>query len=171
MSNEIDWSKAPEGATHYIPETEYLNAAWYKIADSRWVIWMVGKGYGWNYTMGLPSNAIARPVDWDGTGLPPVGTKCEYHSEQDGWIPCEVVAHRCNAGVVLDIHYCAELVVPKDFRPIRTTEQSAADKREKDVAEMQSHFKFNVGQRETLRAICFALHDAGYRKTEQEQDK
>lgn len=33
MTNEIDWTKAPEGATHYTKETNVTSACWVKLKD------------------------------------------------------------------------------------------------------------------------------------------
>ncbi|NPW01857.1 hypothetical protein [Pseudomonas aeruginosa] len=97
---------------------------------------------------------------WDGQGLPPVGTNCEYRSN-DGWLQCEVVAHRNNAAVVLNHHYEADFVPPQDFRPIRSPEQIAAEEREKAIEEM-------CFAEETLTVRqAKALYDAGYRRQEE----
>ncbi|MFT2180803.1 hypothetical protein [Pseudomonas aeruginosa] len=102
---------------------------------------------------------VERPVTWNGQGLPPVGTNCEYRSN-DGWLQCEVVAHRNNAAVVLNHHYEADFVPPQDLRPIRTPEQIAADAREKAIEEM-------CFAEETLTVKqAKALFDAGYRRQE-----
>ncbi|HHX6267734.1 TPA: hypothetical protein ACVGI0_006077 [Pseudomonas aeruginosa] len=103
---------------------------------------------------------VERPVTWNGQGLPPVGTNCEYRSN-DGWLQCEVVAHRNNAAVVLNHHYEADFVPPQDLRPIRTPEQIAAEERAKAIEEM-------CFAEETLTVKqAKALFDAGYRRQEE----
>lgn len=37
--------------------------------------------------------AASQQVEWNGEGLPPVGCECEYQSESDGWVECEVLMY------------------------------------------------------------------------------
>lgn len=111
----------------------------------------------------------ARPQEaWDGQGLPPVGTVCEWH-ESDGWAYTEskVVAYTDDGlfvcmqkqgrrPEVLRIDNC-------DFRPIRTPEQIAAEEREKAVGDMAMSIQGVPYQYPTL----YALFDAGYRRQEE----
>lgn len=67
---KIDWSKAPEGATHYFPETDQLYAAWYKKVDSGWMIWVVDVSNKWEHSVRLSlPNAIARPAEFNDVPL------------------------------------------------------------------------------------------------------
>ena len=36
MSNEINWSLAPEGATHHGADTDYFHESWYKFENGSW---------------------------------------------------------------------------------------------------------------------------------------
>lgn len=105
---------------------------------------------------------------WDGTGLPPVGTVCEaaipHTSGPDNersfiWIEGRVIAHHEVKGKTYtwfaedDGFYPPNVL---EFRPIRTPEQIAAEKREKAIDEMKV----------IVRGALQALYDAGYRKTE-----
>ena len=65
----IDWSKAPEGATHWGPDTDKWIAGWYKIDEGPCFFWMSGNGwvleYGGNKLDGRIAELIARPSpDW-----------------------------------------------------------------------------------------------------------
>jgi len=182
MGIEVDWSKAPEGATHYVPETMYYRAAWYKKVGDDWMYFIPGEVNGWSLAWKLSSNAIARPVDWDGTGLPPVGIVCEHKGfTKDGppWFNVLVLAH-----AKVDDRYVAVFQRVDDemhisfseavlFRPIRTPEQIAAEKREREINDLVEtivcHYEYPKGA-ESYIGLARALHNAGYRKTEQEKD-
>lgn len=59
-----DWSQAPEGATHWSPETEEEFAAWYKKEGGRWMEWVSPHGSEWGYTdTVLNPVLIPRPSD------------------------------------------------------------------------------------------------------------
>lgn len=113
----------------------------------------------------LASTATA---EWNGEGLPPVGTVCEYHSKDNEWMVCEVVAHRNNAAVVLDAHDQAELVTRQDFRPIRTQEQITAQEREQVLDDIYRIIR-TVDRPGNKADMAEALYDAGYRKQEQSE--
>lgn len=162
----IDWSKAPEGATHYHIGDD-INP-WRKIKDTvayehyrgKWfMVNSFNKGCMPDYYVPIPQKS------WDGQGLPPVGTVCEWH-ESDGWAYTEskVVAYTDDGlfvcmqkpgrrPEVLRIDNC-------EFRPIRTPEQIAAEEREKAVGDMAMSIQGVPYQYPTL----YALYDAGYRK-------
>ena len=87
MNEVIDWSKAPKDATH-AAQPQGGSICWYKVVD--------GGGYFFSYSSGnygfdfwdtgdgdrpLHEPLIPRPAKaWNGTGLPPVGTVCEWLS-------------------------------------------------------------------------------------------
>lgn len=174
MKIEVDWSKAPEGTTHYGPETSLYLEAWYKEVGGSWMCWLVDGGHGWYYTDSLPSNAIARPVEWDGTGLPPVGTKCEVKLlYADLWHECTVVAHFEGRAVVVLGNHESACIYAEQLRPIRTPEQIAAEKREREINDLVevivTHYEYPKGA-ESYIGLARALHNAGYRKTEQEKN-
>ncbi|MFU3925856.1 hypothetical protein ACM7G2_28660 [Pseudomonas aeruginosa] len=158
----IDWSKAPEGCigafARIISKTAFF------VFSKRPSDYSSREGYegegedGPYHVFSEYWEWIDKP--WDGQGLPPVGTNCEYRSN-DGWLQCEVVAHRNNAAVVLNHHYEADFVPPQDLRPLRTPEQIAADEREKAVGDMAMSIQGVPYQYPTL----YALYDAGWRLT------
>ncbi len=158
----IDWSKAPEGCigafARIISKTAFF------VFSKRPSDYSSREGYegegedGPYHVFSEYWEWIDKP--WDGQGLPPVGTNCEYRSN-DGWLQCEVVAHRNNAAVVLNHHYEADFVPPQDLRPLRTPEQITAEEREKAIEEM-------CFAEETLTVKqAKALFDAGYRRQEE----
>lgn len=65
-----DWSKAPEGATHWVPETDIHCAAWYREKDGEWEFWLHPDDCSWD-AAGLVSDRIMIPrpdPDWIPTG-------------------------------------------------------------------------------------------------------
>ena len=116
----------------------------------------------------------AEPVEWDGTGLPPVGTMVEVHYSDQTPYEALVVAEHLGE-VVLWIGNGARTNYwrcdPAWLRPILTPEQRAAKERDEAVAAMLA----DAGVTESAWADdpeatvwAQALYDAGYRKTEGE---
>lgn len=184
----IDWSKAPEGATHY-GATSYFNGspdwceAFYKSIGGRWLIcfpasddWHgdASKNRDWDERF---ATLIARPAVWTGEGLPPVGTVCEV-DYCESWQRCEVIAHfrqRCGmvAAFTVDLVDGAKSLDAfgsDEFRPIRTPEQIEAEERQIAVSEMfdDAQVDFSAGDlmspQEYVRCALAALYDKGYRK-------
>lgn len=118
---EPDWSKAPEGATHWAPETDEDFAAWYKCETGFWFFALDSEGI-WrpHNDVGLPSALIKRPTDnqqltvpvvnqefttekvvsskmetttWSGTGLPPVGICEALWNSPDEYYKVKVITH------------------------------------------------------------------------------
>lgn len=87
----IDWTKAPEGATHYQPESRDFHAAWFRLQGGKArEMWVVIPGGALEHIIDPTAfdesmqNLIARPAEpatWNGKGLPPVGTVCELQQE------------------------------------------------------------------------------------------
>ena len=141
----IDWSKAPEGATHCTDK---------KSPNSNPVFWQVKRGVAekaWatddeynvihsrSYTYSetgcagfFEDDAVPRPVAvWSGAGLPPVGTICEWHPNVHGWKEVTILGrdgdctwYRLKGEEASQT--CRHMTF---FRPIRTAEQIAADER------------------------------------------
>lgn len=102
--------------------------------------------------------------EWDGSGLPPDGTVCEYHcAERDEWRECEIVAYYFANVVAVDLldssAVCLRIGL---FRSIKTPKQIAKEKRENVIADMYE----TVMMGDSIRYGVEALYDAGYRKTE-----
>ena len=163
----IDWSKAPEGATHKDPDTD----CFYKIVKD---VWHLIYGDGESFVSASiyngetkPSDLIERPNKqeaWGGEGLPPVGTVCDMHIDDFGWITGTVVVHIDLDEPTAVAHNGEEVFHgnASDFRPIKTSDQVAAEEREKaisDMMEVTSDGISCIGQDDAL-----ALYKAGYRK-------
>ena len=171
--NEIDWGKAPEGATHY----NHTCFDWYKVGSHEPSFW---NGRAWapaRFWDDRKHDCIQRPTTplWSGEGLPPVGVDCEFRHKgtRGGWIKCHVVGY--HLGHLYG--YCPEhewfmrkhdgvchlrLDDSVKFRTIRTPEQIAADEREAAIDEMLAATPA-PGSDISLR-VCEQLYDAGYRK-------
>lgn len=108
----------------------------------------------------------AEPAQWNGEGLPPVGTVCEYYADEDTWRRCEIVAYKDGMAVVWVNHAHIWSCSGAGLRPLRTPEQIAAEEREKAIAEMVEAVQFfgNIPAASVF-AFCGILHDAGYQKT------
>ncbi len=164
--SEIDWSKAPEGATHYCPG----NRLFYKFdgagrgqCTSRGARWASCGDRG-DYEPGELTPRPSSPA-WNGEGLPPVGTSIEWFSPIYGWIGGRVVGHDGSATVV--VHNDGYTGCwPHEIRPIRTPEQIAAEEREKAVQEMLNRFAIYDIPRVPWENLFQQIYDAGYRKVE-----
>lgn len=167
--SEIDWSKAPEGATH-ARDCGWGNPDWYKIVDG--VLMVHSSNDGWDESgysdMGEVPNLQTRPAKaWTGTGLPPVGAVCEIQHESLGWTRCEIVAHKVmdSTGVTMAIAWIDANTLDQSqgirFRPIRTQAQIEAEKRERAIDEMYAIVREGIYDK---YALCSELYDAGYRK-------
>lgn len=130
--SKVDWSLAPEGATHYRNYTGMYN--WYK-KDSG-VFYFFHEDDEWRAStirIELP-DLIERPVkSWSGEkdGLPPVGTVCECQVKaQANWVRCEIVAHKDRYAIGYVDENTVMLSAGIRFRAIKTPEQLAAEERE-----------------------------------------
>ncbi|MHC9118272.1 hypothetical protein ACYTSF_28710 [Pseudomonas aeruginosa] len=185
----IDWNTAPEGANKAgFIRHEYLQ--FYRIPG------MFGDYDYWDEIMGTwcgsdfptcANHLFDRPekVEWDGQGLPPVGTVCEFaggtYSPEDPFDNdlregdrVTIIAHFKDGDLDLAAFTfnpqvrnpdrgaaCVEQGAYGCFRPIRTPEQIAAEEREKAIEEM-------CFAEETLTVKqAKALYEAGYRRQEE----
>ena len=168
MESKIDWSKAPEDATHYQAATHGVFECWLKPGHS---VRVSRREQDWRedgYADDLiATSAIKRP--WSGEGLPPVGVVCEYRCANSQWRQVKVIAHmiemqKDNPCAVSQLGDTGPLCIggASSFRPIRTPEQIAADEREAAIDEMLASTPA-PGSDISLR-VCEKLYDAGYRK-------
>lgn len=143
--SKVDWSLAPEGATH----KDFTECGlWYKFDIEKNTVsyWNSNRCGYWSMS-GTPaqyedgSMEHMEPKPWSGPedGLPPVGVECEVdHGNGKHWDKVTILAHHGEKAIYLDpirgIHYIWGLL--KDFRTIRTEEQLAAEQRETAIADM-----------------------------------
>ncbi|MCS3423388.1 hypothetical protein M2403_001989 [Rahnella sp. BIGb0603] len=71
---------------------------------------------------------ITEPV-WDGKGLPPVGSVCEFQAALGNWAAIRITAHGEDSMLMKQIGKDNEQYISKDnnFRPIRSPEDVARD--------------------------------------------
>ena len=158
MSNKIDWSKAPEGATH----NDNSNITPWLHKDSLidvWSFYLSGKWIKFTDDLGnYPSDIYFKnlvekpqPKSWNGEGLPPVGTKVQT-----------------SIGIMTILFVGERLVVTKDnkgfensfskkhalhsFKPLRTNEQKAIDDISKEI---QTYKKMGEGVSNLLATDIF----------------
>lgn len=169
--NEIDWSKAPEGTTHYVVGS--INPFEKRVGDD----WFYYVGGTWSRVYGKGDDRIAssslavvlRPAtpSWSGEGLPPVGIDIEVLHELYGWIGARVVGQDGEAAIVRTNDGYAG-VFQHQIRPIRTPEQIAADERDKAAHELfrsawpETHSWGDLSPH--WQEAFYRLADAGYRK-------
>ncbi|HGN1450916.1 TPA: hypothetical protein ACKRP6_005227 [Pseudomonas aeruginosa] len=162
----IDWSKAPEGTTHY-HIAEDINP-WRKIEGTVAYEHYSGKWLRVNsFNEGcMPGYYVPIPQEtWDGQGLPPVGLMVEWKAGLDhDWQRVTVLAY-ANSDAWFQPEDGPSFIVgnPANFRRIRTPEQIAAEEREKAVGDMAMSIQGVPYQYPTL----YALFDAGYRRQEE----
>ncbi|MGB2246199.1 MAG: hypothetical protein ACPH3N_00940 [Alcanivorax sediminis] len=99
---------APEGATHYGPNSETHREAWFKGVDESQSCMALIPGYAddqWHSCMTARADRIPRPAkQWSGPedGVPPVGTECECNVNAvigpGSWFRGKVVANEVEDG-------------------------------------------------------------------------
>lgn len=180
--SEIDWSKAPEGTTHFGPESEELAAAWYKLDEGEWFAMLTSDDDQWDYSPCVDdervSQMIQRPAEWNGTGLPPVGTVCEIelseaarrsqvdrarYIQHDGKA-VRIIDHQDVGGAVAAIyavkvgnHFEYHSLIAGNFRRLRTPKEIAAEAALEEIGRLYAE------------GGPAAVYDAGYRKIEGEK--
>ncbi|HGW8794715.1 TPA: hypothetical protein ACNRRT_006638 [Pseudomonas aeruginosa] len=175
----IDWSTAPKDATHWEPDSYHVFGSWMKKEGDSW-FWWEGDVGRWSPSLFISEQRMgtfeARPQEsWNGQGLPPVGTVCEYRChdscEPNDWTAVHVLAHAAHGSDTAMLlaeddngepgTMYGRIWVPGTCRPLRTPEQIAAEEREKAIEEM-------CFAEETLTVKqAKALYDAGYRRQEE----
>jgi len=167
----IDWSKAPEGAEFWCDEQ------WFKVVGGEWFTWYPC-AHSWakpaykspgNFSWWESAVERPQPSAWNGQGLPPVGAVCDVKQMARGaereWFKAKVL-YSSPYTVVLDDYQAGEFVshpCTLQFRPIRTPEQKAADEREAAIDDMIDLLGKNRKVQKT-RDHAGTLYDAGYRR-------
>lgn len=180
MSEQIDWSKAPEWATRLMRNKYECPDAW--ADDHKDAIWVTDYKSGTDMIFNLDPSAWDlienRPAapSWSGEGLPSVGTVCEMHycgEWEKTEILCIGVKHVFirQIAVTGEAFECSLNLSACQFRPIRTPEQIAADDREaaieracSDIEKQVEGFNVQLSYSVAIRATIEAMIDAGYRK-------
>lgn len=95
---------------------------------------------------------LLRGEQWEGTGLPPVGTICQMRDDNDKWVDVEIIANHKGFAhgwqdSTEDSYYSNN---PSEFRPLRT-------ERDKAIEQMMSTPK-PCGF--AIQGICEQLYDA-----------
>lgn len=127
---------------------------------------------------GSPAKQVGRITriqpEWNGEGLPPVGTVCELSSQGADWgvgtiqyTAENVIVWRWNNQQLGQACACYRHEV--NIRPIRTPEQIRAD--ESAIREREDAIEAMTAVSPLLdkgwsRKVCAALYDSGYRKQE-----
>lgn len=175
----IDWSKAPEGATHY-----YVGSPqpWRDCSGETWR-WFSCAGE-WEKSSQLSAHLmrhevsgrlIPRPAgqSWTGEGLPPVGAFCEAEI-YDGkgmlvWAESVIIhhhPHHDNSAAIA--HGNGQLLAwASKFRPIRTPEQIAEEERKlqrEQLAYLIAGYMGFDDPRETDTKLAAYIFDHDYRK-------
>jgi hypothetical protein len=176
----IDWSKAPAHATHWCPGNARIEEGWIYKAGQEFYSCYAEKSCehipnfpAWRALRLIPRRV--EPAPWNGEGLPPVGTVCEWHPNNDGWIQVEILGHSGEeTWFRRDGHELSETCLRMAFfRPIRTPEQIAAEERIAELNKMigciNDHPNKYPGathltQLKIQEDACIDLYDAGYRK-------
>lgn len=172
----IDWSKAPEDATH-AGNSPYEKGVitWFKgISDpaSRNYFMNEGSMNAWAISSENLSawDLIVRPKKqeaWDGVGLPPVGVFCEHEPYEMRNEPhkVEIIAHKkTSLDVAVFWDKDQQLVSYSSyhsFRPIKTAEQLAEEEREDAANKMFQRFGGIGG---LTKKQCIWVVSEGYRK-------
>ena len=117
------------------------------------------KAPDWAYGYGL-AGPVQKPV-WDGTGCPPVGTKCEVlDHDHNKWLEIEVTAIARNHLVAIFNGEESLLKKNCDFRPLPTKEMR--EREEAVGAALQTiQRKVTPAEHTLLSGFAMRLHDAG----------
>ena len=172
----IDWSKAPEGATHAAAGGWRCWAdCWYKLdAEGNWFAYLMHQEDVWdkNSGPGGREDLAKRPSPaWNGEGLPPVGIECERALSPTVRKITTICGHSTD-GAYASFYDGDGLMGWGDdckFFPLRTLGQIAEDERNKACDRMYGVILDNVPEdrRKNGSDIVEALYDAGLRFSEQ----
>ena len=181
---QIDWDKAPEGATH----SNRDGTAFHDFSNGGHRHWLISE---WVYlarpfeAYDTPGELVARP--WTGEGRPSLGSICilSGHTERltvthPEWAGREVkiYAHfvtdqgRELAAYVSEDHMIGGVGTAELFLPVRTPEQIAAEERDAALNQMVRSIKdhpnkyqgvSHLDQLKIQEDACIDLYDAGLR--------
>lgn len=169
--SKVDWSLAPDDATHFGPSTKDWEPCWMKKIGNHWYGWLYPTDTKWDYLADASSNQSRismlvkrpQPKPWSGPqdGLPPVGTVCEVKgcmSHYLQWNKVTVFAVRGKM-VFFDMEDGRwGQTGSHEFRAIRTPEQLAAEQRETAIREIMDAAGIDC------RVTAAKLVDAGFKR-------
>lgn len=177
----IDWSKAPEDATH-AGNSPYEKGVitWFKgISDpvSRNYFMNEGSMNAWAISSENLSawDLIERPKKqeaWNGNGKPPIGIECEVRID-DVWSICKTLAYHQVSDTAVAVHFLDgsnSLFWCATFRQIKTAEQLAEEERDKARTEVLNAMTSKTMGFETedqwqqRMKVVGEMLDMGYRK-------
>jgi hypothetical protein len=170
----IDWSKAPEGATHSDGKI------FYRFITGKWEFYCGGEwasSKDWSHTTGIPDSFVGKNVGWDGNGVPQVGTMCEYYVRifiHEFW--CRACVEFVGSHFIVVKYKHPELddqeacikyrdVVPElgnILRPIHRIDKIAARKYERDAEALAEIL--NMKDAPDSISLAKLILDCGYRK-------
>lgn len=177
MSEQIDWSKAPDSAMVLLKHVRDNSYAWAVSHAEESDAWMVdGTCFGFRLMANCWRVVSNRPTtpSWSGEGLPPVGVVCEvlWDSPTNTYYPAFVCGEDDGQAVYRWVcgpdkgAYRADtprlIGFKPRFRPIRTPEQIAADEREAAIRSMLSGF--DSAKSWLVSDLAGFIYDKGYRK-------
>lgn len=170
MSEQIDWSKAPDDATHYQAEAHGVFECWLKPGHA---VRVSRSDPDWRedeYADDLiATSAIKRP--WSSEGLPPIGVVCEANFV-GSWTEFEL-RYYGETYVIFKTRYEVQRTrIDFDacgvkFRPIRTPEQMAADERQKMADMLWQRYLQPIlapAQEAQVKTALGLIYDDFYRK-------
>ena len=136
----IDWSKAPKGAEYYAPPTFTRYGIWYKKSGITYLECVEREENNeWDnsYLQQLPKEAIPcptqQPPQWNGEGLPPVGTDVEYGYKSEfptDWYKGKILAYYDGFVWILEGHDnepCTFPISGMELRPIKSERDRQID--------------------------------------------
>lgn len=176
-SKEVDWDIAPDGATHYnvscaSPWLKGTPASYFNDVKEVWIEYKSDDSLWEDHFF----NAVKRPQEmeneeWDGSGVPPVGTVCEYQLNGGVWFMCKII-YVLSGSDDCFVAWCDHLRTDQfltfssrryklQLRKIKTPEQIEAEERLLAIDEM-----VDLAQRSgsIFKDVMSALYDVGYRK-------
>jgi hypothetical protein len=163
-------TKIQPGATHW--SAHPITADWYKKQEGAWLFY--DEGYGWwvkchandEFIKALipVEHLMAQPPEWNGEGLPPVGTEVDGKTVSGVWREGKVVGY--------DVDDMGEDVVVAwvaatesyhgfdEFRPIKSEREIAIEAISLAIS------RSTYLTKDLTNAIAAALYNEGYRKVE-----
>lgn len=177
-AQEINWDEAPEGYPLWIVGKDG-EGEWHREMHDRYIdrqdCYWLKESQGRTYEV----YRKPEPIVWNGEGVPPAGSFVVYTPTDefftvypfDFWLEgdiLEVLAVRDTDGSPTAIvynqrHGTSSGIVESEISPAPTKEET---ERKQAVNEMLDKFRVDDDKQELLRAICFSMYDAGYRKTQ-----